>query len=333
MSSLVRKAMNRIDSPFDLLLLPINRFLTYNYTFPYKFREMLYRFICFSIRFIYGSISSKVKVADPTSDAIIDDLNKFGHSKNTNRISQQDLKSLRQSLAAMKPKIRSNPDNSIAKKVYSSSDLASNYNFLKLATNQQLIECVTSYLGAPPIIEFLTVWEVFPEAGTTYEMYFHMDHHGHRFLKYFVYLTDVDTGGGHHEYVLGTHREDFVDQLVKTMDNKNHHLKSQIAAKRKYEGGFLINNDVIQNYLGNQTSKITGPAGSSFIEDTRGLHRGTVLGGSSSRVVYQVLFTASHNYKDKATPTAKTDAYKRLRAEIGYSKKIFDRVVSRIVQI
>ena len=91
-------------------------------------------------------------------------------------LSKNEIFQLKASLDSFQPTIKLNPDKSMAKKVFSSCDLSADYNFLKLATDESIIRCVADYLGAPPIIEFLTAWEVFPDAGATNEMYFHMDH-------------------------------------------------------------------------------------------------------------------------------------------------------------
>jgi hypothetical protein len=83
--------------------------------------------------------------------------------------------------------------------------------------------------------------------------YFHRDPDDWRFLKLFIYLTDVDEQSGPHEFVTGSH-----------------HSSGRILSKP------YINEELEYSYGRKSMVKITGPKGTTFIEDTWGVHRGNM---------------------------------------------------------
>ena len=85
-----------------------------------------------------------------------------------------------------------------------------------------------SYFNAIPKIAFLKAWKVNSGAGDLAEMSFHMDHHGHRFLKAFWYLNDVEEGSGHHEFIKKTHMQPAFDKFLKTASRD---IKLEISNK------------------------------------------------------------------------------------------------------
>ena len=77
----------------------------------------------------------------------------------------------------------------VIKDYYNSADLAENYYFLKLATDYEIIKLVSNYLGCVPIIQYLASWITYKHDEELNEMFFHMDHHGHKFLKLFFLIV------------------------------------------------------------------------------------------------------------------------------------------------
>jgi hypothetical protein len=84
---------------------------------------------------------------------------------------------------------------------------------------------------------------------------FHRDVDSFRFFKVFFYLTDCYEGFGHHEFILGSHKN--------------------IPFKLREIRRFSI--DELRSILKDRfkLTKVTGPKGFSFAENTTGLHRGT----------------------------------------------------------
>lgn len=317
--------LKQANSPFELVKIPYQYVMTHNYSIPFKIREALYEKEC-------DYISKKLNFetcSRPSKESI--ELKESGITLDILNLTSEQVKNLNAKLDRMSPKIIHNSDGEISKKVYSNKELASDIDFLSLATNDKVIRAASDYLGTVPTIEFLAAWQVFEEAKQTNEMYFHMDHHGHRFLKLFFYLSDVELGGGQHEYIPETQNQPKVDQSISKLDNKKQHLGVQIKCKRKHQGAFLINTDVIERYF-NNIIRITGCAGSSFMEDTQGLHRGTPIKNHQPRTLFQVTFTASHNYKDTVEPASNAEVYATAKKMSYLTEKQFDKLCSRIFQ-
>lgn len=94
-----------------------------------------------------------------------------------------------------------------------------------------------AYLESDPLLYSVNAFTMYPSAGPTSPdtQEFHRDKDDHRFLALFVYLTDVLTPeAGAHQFQRGTHK------------------------------GF--NTGTVET--------VTGPAGTMFFSDGRGLHRG-----------------------------------------------------------
>jgi hypothetical protein len=164
------------------------------------------------------------------------------------------------------------------------------------ALDSTVLTTLDKYFGCLPQIQYISAWKTYSNEHELAEMYFHMDHHGHRFAKLFLYLTDVSEGDGHHEYVCGSHR---ILQFVRTLKNaKLQRVRTQILSKIKYKGDFFVNNDVFENYLPEKIVRITHAAGGMFLEDTGGLHRGSKIESGKTRIILQVLYTPFDSGKD-----------------------------------
>ena len=100
---------------------------------------------------------------------------------------------------------------------------------------------------------------------------FHRDAEDYKFIKIFIFLTDVEQGGGEQMYIEGTHR----------MKN----LPPTLYKIERYSGAS------IEKHLGQaKTSIITGSAGFSWAADPYGIHRGTVP-QNTHRLLLQLQFS------------------------------------------
>ena len=272
-----------------------DRIIVYNYKVPFFIRELLFRISLFlrnNIRafFIKKNLINKtpfIKILK--NDGLVflnnnscpneSEINEMvNHLEKIDRINSNDIKA--------------------SKVSYVTNDLAQNELFIKYALNNEVISLANNYFNAVPKIAFLKAWRVNSGADDFAEMSFHMDHHGHRFLKAFWYLNDVEEDCGHHEYIKCTH---FQPRFDKKLSRAPETVKKQIINKRNLKGKYIVNNDVLVNYFKNNLLKISGKAGSGFIEDTRGLHRGTEMPINKFRIIYQVLYVPYITDKDKDT--------------------------------
>ena len=86
-------------------------------------------------------------------------------------------------------------------------------------------------------------------------------------VKIFIYLNDVDENNGPHYFVPATH--------------KNFGIKYEIRSK----GYSRIDDELIEKHYSNIKKKITGKKGTLIIEDTRGLHKGSVVKDNHRSIV------------------------------------------------
>jgi len=270
----------------------LERIIVYNYKVPYFIREFLFQLTLIFKNKIYSLHLKKFfknnqdHINQLNSDGII-----FMDNSQPSRIKIDEMTD-----ALDEIDVNKNTNMSQKKISYETEDLASNVQFLSLAMDNEIISLARNYFGAPPKIAFLKAWKVNSGADDLSEMSFHMDHHGHRFLKAFWYLNDVEEGAGHHEYIKKTHYQPSLDNTLKHAPDD---LKSDLLQKRKMKGKFLMNNDLVNSFFGENVLKIAGKAGTCFVEDTRGLHRGTKMPEGKFRIIFQVLYVPYLSSKDK----------------------------------
>lgn len=143
-------------------------------------------------------------------------------------------------------------------------DLIADPSFLRVA---QL------YLGCEPVQDLIAMWWSAPGEGpsSAAAQQFHFDFDRLRFVKLFVYLTDVDDRRGPHEFVAGSHNG----------------LPQRFRADRRFTDA-----EVVEHFGQGKIATIGGERGTMFFADTVGLHRGSpVLSGH--RLVFQLQWASS----------------------------------------
>jgi hypothetical protein len=123
---------------------------------------------------------------------------------------------------------------------------------MTLINAPRILNLVGAYLGCSPTISSVGLRWSFPCSGDIPDVqHFHRDPDDWRFVKLFVYLTDVDSGSGPHVYVKGSHR---APRTIRA----RHYNRSQIEAR----------------YGATSITPILGSSGTAFIADTYGIHMG-----------------------------------------------------------
>lgn len=140
-------------------------------------------------------------------------------------------------------------------------------HLMSLANSSAILSLVAGYFGCKPTISYMAAWWSYPtRQGPQQAENFHRDVDDWRFLKLFVYLTDVSELNGPHVYVLHSAND------------------SRLRAIRRYSDEEVANAFGLKNIL-----RVYGDAGVAFLEDTNGMHRGEpVLTGR--RLVFQVVY-------------------------------------------
>lgn len=129
-----------------------------------------------------------------------------------------------------------------------------------LSMDPFLLSVAAKYLGAPPRLMSINMWWTFPveasaEDKAKHAHVFHYDLDDVKFVKFFFYLTDVDSGSGPHVYVKGS--------------NKNIKYKNSLLKSRRF-----TDEEILDAYGEENVVTVLGAAGSCLIEDTITLHKG-----------------------------------------------------------
>jgi hypothetical protein len=151
---------------------------------------------------------------------------------------------------------------------YPSEAVVSAPHVIALANDPFILAVVERVFGCKPTIGYLAAWWSFKghRAGEQAEL-FHRDVDDWRFLKLFIYLSDVDDEAGPHAYVPGSHSV------------------AKLQRIRRYSDA-----EVADAFGSEATRLFRGPRGTAFLEDTFGLHRG-LPPRSRNRLILQVVYS------------------------------------------
>ena len=137
------------------------------------------------------------------------------------------------------------------------TDIVSSSVAQEIICDKSLYEVATRYLGSAPVQDLVTMWwstSINAEASSSAAQKFHFDLDRLKFLKLFIYLTDVCEDNGPHVYIPDSHTE----------------LPFILRQDGRHE------DDVVSLYFSEQV-QIIGKRGLIFLADTRGLHKGMPL--------------------------------------------------------
>lgn len=143
-----------------------------------------------------------------------------------------------------------------------------------------ILRLASAFLGCKPTLCSVGVRWSFPGPKSADVQAFHRDPDDWRFLKLFVYLTDVDGESGPHIYVAGSH-------------NTRRHWRAKTYAQEQVEAQF-----------GKQNMRIVlGTSGTTFIADTSGIHAG-IPPQRVSRLLLQAQYSILPNFALHYRPVA-----------------------------
>ena len=149
-------------------------------------------------------------------------------------------------------------DSSSATFNYDENVLIRNSLIRKLATNKLFINIASEYFQSVPILSAMNMWWSIPAANidSVSGQLYHFDMDRIKFLKFFIYLTDVDINSGPHCYVKGTHKLFFKKKLL----NKGYQR--------------ISDSEIKNNYSNEHTKTLIGDAGTIIVGDTSCFHKG-----------------------------------------------------------
>jgi len=137
----------------------------------------------------------------------------------------------------------------------------------RVIADPRITGLIASYLGCKPTLSSIGIrWSKTADKPPSYQS-FHRDPDDWRFVKVFVYLTDVSSLTGPHSYV-----------------RRSHLTKTRFRAKP-------YGLEEVQREYGQEAVwQVLGAAGTSFIADTYGIHRGDVP-VEAPRLILQLQFS------------------------------------------
>ena len=176
---------------------------------------------------------------------------------------------------------------------YSLADTLGCPHLLALANSAPLVRLAARYIGCKPTISAIGLRWSYPQDGSgagSGLQGFHRDCDDWRFIKVFVYLTDVDEAAGPHVYVRGSHQEHCSVRLQPYSDD-----------------------DIGRRYGASCIASITGQAGAGFAVDTHGIHKGMVP-TQTPRLLLQIQYSLLPVYMyrydaPRRTAQGQLDAY------------------------
>ena len=139
---------------------------------------------------------------------------------------------------------------------------------LDLANDPRILDVVSRFLGCKPTIGYMATWWSYATGiGPQQAENYHRDVDDLRFIKLFVYLTDVTPETGPHKYVLRSASD------------------PRLTAIRRYDDAEVHETFGLEN-----VRTMTSRAGEGFLEDTYGFHKGQPV-QSGHRLLFQVVYT------------------------------------------
>ena len=148
------------------------------------------------------------------------------------------------------------------------ADIVRAPHLLALANDPQVLSTVEQFLGCKPSLAYLAAWWSYATPlGAQQAEFFHRDVDDWRFIKLFVYLTDVDNQSGPHVYVSESSNSPKLAQIRRFSDE-----------------------EVATTFAPEQILTMTGQAGDAFLEDTFGIHKGQPV-AQGHRLIFQAVYS------------------------------------------
>ncbi len=148
----------------------------------------------------------------------------------------------------------------------------------KLVMDPSLLALAQNYLKAPPVLDAVNMWwctSYSKAASAEAAQMYHFDLERPKWIKIFIYLTDITEETGPHCFVAKSHRSKAIPWKL---------------LRRGYAR--IEDEEVAQNYRPEDILVMTGSKGTLLAEDTRGLHKGLHL-KHGERLIFQIQYSNS----------------------------------------
>ena len=169
-------------------------------------------------------------------------------------------------------------------------------HLVEIANTPETLAIVERFIGTTPTILGYSAWWSFAQPDHPIEaQLFHLDGDDYRFVKMFIYLTDVGEEDGPHTFFERTHDLDYLGAI----------RDGWPGGRREFENwlfGMLRKSDgQSKRALGAEPVELTGPRGTRFVANTFGVHKGQPP-QKSDRLVCQVLYGITPRLQETIAP-------------------------------
>jgi hypothetical protein len=161
---------------------------------------------------------------------------------------------------------------------FETGDVLAQPDVQALLADPAILSVAQSYLGSTPIADVVSMWwhtAYSDQPDEEAAQFFHFDMDRIKWLKFFIYLTDVGPDNGPHSFVRGSHRTGGIPAA----------LLSRGYAR-------LSDDDIARHYPSTDVVQFVAPRGTVLAEDTRGLHKGLAV-RRGDRLMLQLQFSNS----------------------------------------
>lgn len=154
-----------------------------------------------------------------------------------------------------------------------------------LLSDSSFVKVAQSYFDAIPILDIVHMWwhtDFSNKPDEEAAQYFHFDMDRPKWIKFFIYLTDVKSDNGPHSFVKGSHKSNGIPDSI---------------LKKGYSR--ISDDEIRESYSNDEIIEFIGKKGTIIAEDTRGLHKGKHV-EKGDRLILQIQFSNSlfgANYK------------------------------------
>jgi hypothetical protein len=166
--------------------------------------------------------------------------------------------------------------------------LLNNVLIQNIISDPLIISISQNYFKSQPMLAALNMWwsTNFKKEPDKYaaQMY-HFDLDGTKWLKYFIYLTDVNSLNGPHIFIKKSHKNNGIPWRFR---------------KRGYER--ISDQEIHQYFSSDKICEFFGKKGDLIIEDSRGYHKGKPV-VENDRLILEIQFTDTLLFKKTKHPT------------------------------
>jgi hypothetical protein len=159
------------------------------------------------------------------------------------------------------------------------NDLIKNNYVQNLICDSTILNICQNYFNAAPVFAEANMWWTIAnkyKPSVEGAQLYHFDLDATKWLKIFIYLTDVDINSGPHCYVEGTH--------------KCHDQSRDLLSKGYVR---IEDDDIIKTYSIDKCKTITGSKGTIIFGDTRAFHKG-MKPNSRDRLILELTYINSN---------------------------------------